>query len=186
MEKLKRFKIIIIHVYNVFSLFLQLPVFRGALWDANAIANDDEVMDNQNSKKRKLSSGGEDSSSDEKESRRRKRGKKKSKRRHMSSSDDESSCDTDASSGMKRNNKAMMRSPSPIHGLFFDEADDDGMNHVYRAVKQERIPVGWTEAPCSLCPSFDFCKEGGPVNPPDCTYYGDWLTGGAVAIEDGI
>jgi DNA-directed RNA polymerase III subunit RPC6 len=156
------------------------------LWDANAIADGDEGMDNPKSKKRKHSSGGDDSSSDEMKSRRRKQGKKKSKRKHTSSSDDESSSDTDASRGMKSNNKAMLHSPSPIHTLFFDETDD-GMNHVYRAVKQERVPVGWIEAPCRLCPSFDFCKEGGPVNPPDCTYYGDWLTGGStIAIEDGI
>jgi DNA-directed RNA polymerase III subunit RPC6 len=127
----------------------------------------------------------DDSSSDGRELQRTKQGKKKSKRRHTSSSDEDSpSYDSDASRGI--HNKAMKRSPSPIHALLFGETDD-GTDHVYRAVREERIPVGWTEAPCCLCPSFYFCKEGGPVNPQECTYYGDWLTGGsAVAIEDGI
>ncbi|KAH9077957.1 RNA polymerase Rpc34 [Lactarius deliciosus] len=47
--------------------------------------------------------------------------------------------------------------------------------YVYRAVRQERVALGWSEAPCGRCPVFDFCKEGGPVGPSECEYYGEWL-----------
>jgi len=148
---------------------------------------DDESPDSEHKRKKgSMALFADDSSSDGRELQRKKQGKKKSKRKHTSTSDEDSpSYDSDASRGIHGNNKAMKRSLSPIHTLFFD--DTDGMSHVYRAVREERIRVGWTEAPCCLCPSFDFCKEGGPVNPQECTYYGDWLTGGSVvAIEDGI
>lgn len=148
---------------------------------------DDESPDSEHKRKKGSTAlFADDSSSDGRESQRKKQGKKKSKRKHTSTSDEDSpSYDSDASRGNHGNNKAMKRSLSPIHTLFFD--DTDGMSHVYRAVREERIRVGWTEAPCCLCPSFNFCKEGGPVNPQECTYYGDWLTGGSViAIEDGI
>ncbi len=145
---------------------------------------DDESPDSEHKRKKGSTAlFADDSSSDGRELQRKKRRKKKSKRKHTSSSDEDS---TSYDSDVSRGNNKMKRSPSPIHTLLFDETDD-GMSHVYRAVREERIPVGWTEAPCCLCPSFDFCKEGGPVNPQECTYYGDWLTGGsAVAIEDGI
>ena len=57
--------------------------------------------------------------------------------------------------------------------------------YVYRAIKQERLSFGFSEAPCTQCPSFEFCKDGGPVNPRECVYYGDWLTAGTIAKEEG-
>lgn len=131
----------------------------------------------------------EDSSSSDEETRFREH-KKKTKRERLSSEDDgDSSSVTESGSETNRRAnkpKAMKRLPSPVRTLTFDDIDD-GRNHVYRAVKHERIPLGWIEAPCTLCPSFDFCKEGGPVNPRSCGYYRDWLSeGGVEAIEDGV
>lgn len=34
---------------------------------------------------------------------------------------------------------------------------------------------GLTEVPCGRCPVFEWCEEGGPVNPESCTYFDDWL-----------
>jgi DNA-directed RNA polymerase III subunit RPC6 len=34
---------------------------------------------------------------------------------------------------------------------------------------------GITEVPCMRCPVFDFCEEGGPVNPTTCVYFDDWF-----------
>lgn len=48
--------------------------------------------------------------------------------------------------------------------------------YVYRAIQPERLlNFGFSQAPCGRCPSFDFCKGGGPVNPQECVYYGEWL-----------
>ncbi|KAL6304308.1 RNA polymerase Rpc34 subunit-domain-containing protein [Sparassis latifolia] len=48
--------------------------------------------------------------------------------------------------------------------------------HVYRAVSGERFSFGCSQAPCVRCPTFTFCREGGPVNPRDCIYYDAWST----------
>jgi len=64
---------------------------------------------------------------------------------------------------------------------------DDGAGAVvYRAINQEKVTIGWTEAPCNKCPSFEFCKEGGPVNAKECVYYADWLVAGQIAFDDEI
>lgn len=34
----------------------------------------------------------------------------------------------------------------------------------------------YTEAPCGQCPKFSLCETEGPVNPPECLYYDEWLT----------
>lgn len=34
---------------------------------------------------------------------------------------------------------------------------------------------GFTEAPCSRCPVFNLCEEGGPVSASNCEYYARWL-----------
>ncbi|KAK2466513.1 hypothetical protein APHAL10511_002155 [Amanita phalloides] len=144
--------------------------------------------DTENSKRARRSTVlfAEDSSSDGGESERKNQGRrKKSRRKHASSSDGGSSSGaTNRNHG--RNRKHQKRFPSPISTLLFDEIDE-GLDHVYRAVRQERVPVGWTGTPCCLCPSFDFCKEGGPVNPRECVYYGDWVIDGSIAaVEDGV
>jgi len=79
-----------------------------------------------------------------------------------------------------KSSKSLKRSQSPMQT--WDEFDTSGGGgSVYRAIRQERVVVGALEAPCSQCPSFEFCKDGGPVNARDCIYFGEWLVGGAVA-----
>jgi DNA-directed RNA polymerase III subunit RPC6 len=51
----------------------------------------------------------------------------------------------------------------------------------WRALKQsareleDGISNGLTETPCSGCPVFDLCEEGGPVAPSNCEYFRTWL-----------
>ncbi len=76
--------------------------------------------------------------------------------------------------------RAHARSRSPLASL-----DDKGFRgaYVYRAVRQERVALGWSEAPCGGCPVFDFCKEGGPVGPSGCEYYGEWLKRATITMD---
>ncbi|KAI0249789.1 RNA polymerase Rpc34 subunit-domain-containing protein [Lactifluus subvellereus] len=76
--------------------------------------------------------------------------------------------------------KARMPTPSPVASL---EENIYGSAYVYRAVRQERVVLGWSEAPCGRCPVFDFCKEGGPVGPSGCEYYGEWLKKATIAMD---
>lgn len=48
---------------------------------------------------------------------------------------------------------------------------------LYRATRRLKISLGQTQAPCGICPQFNFCEEDGPVNPVGCTYLSDWLSG---------
>ena len=75
----------------------------------------------------------------------------------------------------------MKRSSSPAMELEFDTS---GGGSVYRALKAADTAFSWSEAPCELCPSFEFCKEGGPVNARECVYYGDWLSGESIVKEE--
>lgn len=34
---------------------------------------------------------------------------------------------------------------------------------------------GLSQAPCSQCPVFDICEEGGPVSASNCIYFEEWL-----------
>ena len=72
---------------------------------------------------------------------------------------------------------------SQLEAVGFDDLDTNPGNSLYRALKESIIPFAWTESPCGACPSFEFCKPGGPVNPQECSYYGDWLSGGTVSNE---
>jgi DNA-directed RNA polymerase III subunit RPC6 len=76
--------------------------------------------------------------------------------------------------------RAYARSRSPLASL-----DDKAFRgaYVYRAVRQERVALGWSEAPCGSCPVFDFCKEGGPVGPGGCEYYGEWLKRATITMD---
>ncbi len=76
--------------------------------------------------------------------------------------------------------RAHARSRSPLASL--DDKVFRGA-YVYRAVRQERVALGWSEAPCGSCPVFDFCKEGGPVGPSGCEYYGEWLKRATTAMD---
>lgn len=78
----------------------------------------------------------------------------------------------------KKRTHARSRSPlAPLDDKVFRGA------YVYRAVRQERVALGWSEAPCGSCPVFDFCKEGGPVGPSGCEYYGEWLKRAAITMD---
>ncbi|KAG6890941.1 hypothetical protein C0995_000898 [Termitomyces sp. Mi166 len=151
------------------------------------LSESDDDSDNIRSKKRKSKRGRgdseSDSSSDEDSSSRKKKPKKRKFRKSRDSSSESTS--DDERSRYSKSSKSLKQSPSP--GQTWDEFDTSGGGgFVYRAIRQERPVFGASEAPCSQCPSFEFCKNGGPVNPRDCVYFGSWLVGGTVAaIEDG-
>ncbi|KAK7060311.1 34-kDa subunit of RNA polymerase III (C) [Paramarasmius palmivorus] len=167
--------------------------------------SDSEAESTKKKRKRKKSKGASESESDsgrssKKRSKRRddtdsesesgdntKRRNRKSSKRDESS-EEESSSDSDSDDRRRRRSKSRSkRSPSPQTFSFDDYDDTAGSGSVYRAIRQERIDLGWSQAPCSVCPSFEFCKDDGPVNPKECVYYGDWLVGGTVAaIEDTV
>lgn len=82
----------------------------------------------------------------------------------------------------KSKSKSRARSSSPAAS----DVDADvfaGGAYVYRAVRQERVALGWSQAPCAKCPVFDFCKNGGPTNPQECTYFGEWLDREVISTE---
>ncbi|KAJ4472265.1 RNA polymerase Rpc34 [Lentinula aciculospora] len=129
------------------------------------------------SKKRMDSNVFDEESSDEDSTHKPK--SKGNKSRSTSDSGSDSDSDADGDHSHRSKSRSIRRSPSPFFSL-----DEVGGN-VYRAIREERVSLGWSQAPCSGCPSFEFCKSGGPVNPGECVYYGDWLAGGTVAaIED--
>jgi len=153
-------------------------------------SDSDDASSRKKKKKKKKNESDEESDSDDGA-----RGKKKKKKK-KDDSDDESdsdaptrkkkkkvkkeSSDSESDDDRGRRTKSVKRSPSPFN--MFDSEYSGGV--VYRAVNQEKITLGWSEAPCSKCPSFEFCKEGGPVNAKECVYYEDWLVAGTVAFDD--
>ncbi|KAL0070948.1 34-kDa subunit of RNA polymerase III (C) [Marasmius tenuissimus] len=147
---------------------------------------DDSDSDIPKSKKKaKKRRDDSDSESSEEESSRR-RNKRKS-RKSRDSSEESSSSESEDERRHRSKSKSTKRSPSPPIYSFDDYDEERGTGGVYRAIRQERLDLGWSQAPCSVCPSFEFCKEDGPVNPRDCVYYTDWLVGGTVAaIEDAV
>ncbi|KAF7313622.1 RNA polymerase III subunit RPC34 [Mycena chlorophos] len=133
-------------------------------------SDDESGSDDSSRRKKKKKKSKEDKSDSESEEERESRKKKKKVK-------EESDSDDDSSRRRRKKEKEVKRSPSPYD---FDYS----ASVVYRAVRQEKLSLGWSEAPCSKCASFEFCKEGGPVNPTDCVYYGDWLVAGTIAFED--
>ena len=57
------------------------------------------------------------------------------------------------------------------------QSQDEGIRKAAMREKElEDIGEGGiTEVPCLRCPVFDFCEEGGPVNPATCVYFDDWF-----------
>ena len=99
------------------------------------------------------------------------------------SSESESDAPPPKSKTKTKSKSKSKREPSPADDYMFDE-DALGGAHVYRAVHPERMGhFGLAQAPCGRCPVFDFCKSGGPVNPQECVYYGDWLGMAEVKAE---
>ncbi|KAI9061468.1 RNA polymerase Rpc34 [Trametes sanguinea] len=68
--------------------------------------------------------------------------------------------------------------PSAFYAL-----SDTGGHVVYRAVQEERVKLGLGQTPCVVCPTFDFCKSGGPVNPQECAYYDSWIAIDAAPVD---
>ncbi|KAH9908233.1 RNA polymerase Rpc34 subunit-domain-containing protein [Fomitopsis serialis] len=77
-----------------------------------------------------------------------------------------SDSDTDARPRSKSKSKSKSKRSSPALQYSLDAGDMDALEygaHVYRAVRQEYAGgVGLGQAPCTRCPTFDFCKPGGP------------------------
>ncbi|RPD63997.1 hypothetical protein L227DRAFT_521286 [Lentinus tigrinus ALCF2SS1-6] len=121
----------------------------------------------------------------------RKPSKGKAKQRSPStSSDDMSDSDTDYRShrDSKSSRKTLDRGRDRLGECDTYPAsmsrDSSGITRgvVYRAVHEERLRgLGLEEAPCIQCPTYDFCRSGGPVNPQDCFYYEGWLVQGEGA-----
>ncbi|KAI0718540.1 RNA polymerase III subunit Rpc34 [Cerioporus squamosus] len=103
----------------------------------------------------------------------------KQRKRRRPNSDTESGLDSDTDGKHPRRSSSSTkrkRSSSPggvdITASFLHE---DYGACTYRAVRQEHVAGGVSQAPCVRCPTFDFCKAGGPVNPQECLYHGAWL-----------
>ena len=96
--------------------------------------------------------------------------KGKARRRSLSptgSSDNGTSSDAN----MPLNSGSRPASDSPVMAN-----DHLACRTVYRAIYEERIHnIGLDQAPCTRCPTFDFCQSGGPIEPQSCVYYESWL-----------
>jgi DNA-directed RNA polymerase III subunit RPC6 len=53
--------------------------------------------------------------------------------------------------------------------------DENSKKHIYG---EDEAGTGYTEAPCSRCPVFDLCDEGGPVSAQNCEYFARWMDPG--------
>ena len=95
--------------------------------------------------------------------------------REGSRSTSKSRVKSNASKSAKRSS-----SPAPLEEYDYDNI---GTTHVYRAIRPERAASGWSQVPCTACPTFDFCDDRGPVNAKDCVYFGEWLSSGTAAAE---
>ncbi|KAF9647078.1 hypothetical protein BDM02DRAFT_3146353 [Thelephora ganbajun] len=98
-----------------------------------------------------------------------------SRRERSRSASSKSKLKSNASKSAKQSS-----SPAPFEGYDYGST---GTTHVYRAIRPERAVSGWSQAPCTACPSFDFCDDRGPVNAKDCVYYGEWLSSTTAAVE---
>ena len=65
-----------------------------------------------------------------------------------------------------------------------DLNDSSGGAFVYRAIRQERVVLGWSQAPCGGCPVFDFCSDKGRTNPRECAHYEEWFSLGTASQKD--
>ncbi|KAF9781359.1 RNA polymerase Rpc34 subunit-domain-containing protein [Thelephora terrestris] len=165
--------------------------------------SDDEPKRKRKKSKARDSDSEEDEDEDRVEKRKRKQSRSKSKKsKSRGRSEDESTTassdpDTESDGSSRRGrargsssksrskanvSKSAKRSSSPAP---FEEYDFENMGttHVYRAIRPERAVPGWSQAPCTACPSFDFCDDRGPVNAKDCVYYGEWLSSATAVAE---
>ncbi|KAG7097277.1 hypothetical protein E1B28_004643 [Marasmius oreades] len=148
-------------------------------------SDSDVPKSKKKAKKRRDDSESDSESSEEVSSKHQK--KRKSRKSRDTSDDESSSSSSEDEKRPRSRSKSTKKSPPPPAFSLEDYDESRNLGGVYRAVRQERLDLGWSQAPCSVCPTFEFCKEDGPVNPRDCVYYGDWLLGGTVAaIEDAV
>ncbi|KAF8516445.1 RNA polymerase Rpc34 subunit-domain-containing protein [Hysterangium stoloniferum] len=158
----------------------------------------DSDNDRKKSKKRKSASKSSKSSRSKSKSRSKKRSRSsssesesESESKSESESESESDASDSSSTSRRRKKRSLSKSRSKsktkakVKSKFDVNSDDsdDGMTalggaNVYRAIRHERVSLGWSQAPCGRCPVFDFCNETGPVNPKECTYYGEFLQQG--------
>ncbi|RDX40834.1 hypothetical protein OH76DRAFT_1412662 [Lentinus brumalis] len=159
------------------------------------VASSDENSDSERErerrkKKKKRSRESSDVDMSDDESSRRSKSKSKSKRKksrrsHSSDEDSDSGSESDRSrSRSKASSSKRKRSASPGEDITASFLQEGYGAYVYRAVRQELAAGGGgglSQTPCVRCPTFDFCKGGGPVNPQECEYYGTWLSAAEVA-----
>ncbi|KAH7912496.1 RNA polymerase Rpc34 subunit-domain-containing protein [Hygrophoropsis aurantiaca] len=128
-------------------------------------------------KKRKEDSESENESDSEDEGEKKKskskaKSKRKSKSKKRNDLSSEASSPSESSSAKSKSTTTKHQSPVPSAEQYDLSA---GGAFVYRAIRQERVALGWSQAPCGRCPVFDFCKDKGPTNPKECVYYEEWL-----------
>ncbi|KAI6044092.1 RNA polymerase Rpc34 subunit-domain-containing protein, partial [Pisolithus marmoratus] len=149
--------------------------------------SDEESSEKLPRKRKRKSKRVGSSSEDGSEEDRKKEHKRKSKKRQDTSSDEESESSEDDEGGKSasrsksssKSKKSSSKKSSTVKqqkSSALDLRDEfSGGAFVYRAIRQERVVVGWSQAPCGRCPVFDFCRDKGPTNPRECVYYEDWL-----------
>ncbi|KAI0059533.1 hypothetical protein BV25DRAFT_1049843 [Artomyces pyxidatus] len=144
----------------------KFPAFGATLWPADDSDTDDaEEQHVHEVRKRRRTSEGDG------EARQRKR----RRRTYGSSSDDAE--DSDIGSPNRRRKHTRLPEQEGEDSESGDSSPrstsvEEGSAYVYRAIHRERLAPGLTEAPCGQCPRFAFCREGGPVNPGECAYFG--------------
>ncbi|KAG9082255.1 34-kDa subunit of RNA polymerase III (C) [Ceratobasidium sp. UAMH 11750] len=172
-------------------------------------SDEDEDEDEDEGKRKKSKSKSKPKSKSKSKSRPKSKSKSKSKPKSKSksksksrrdSSDSSSESDSSESqpssesesepdspkpkSKSKPKTKKTKREPSPIELTSLNLIDiSPASSKVYRAIRRERVALGWTQSPCAGCPQFDFCHDDGPVNARECQYYTGWLDAG-VADEE--
>ncbi|KAF8688384.1 RNA polymerase Rpc34 subunit, partial [Rhizoctonia solani] len=114
-------------------------------------------------------SGGDSGSSNSDSDSDDERGRRKSKSKSKSKS---------SSKSKSKSKSKVKREPSPVEVQF-----DANAGRVYRAIRPERVALGWAQSPCHTCPQFDFCHDDGPVNARECQYYSTWLNAGIADAE---
>ncbi|KAF9008694.1 RNA polymerase Rpc34 subunit-domain-containing protein [Cyathus striatus] len=145
----------------------------------NSDSESDVDIRKKNKRQKDDTSGSDSDTTSEDESERRTKKKKKKKVKRDLSSDESS----DSTEDSRSRSKAVRKTKKELSPMEIEQVDEfSSTMYVYRAVKEENVSFGWPEAPCSQCPSFEFCKDGGPVNPQECVYYGDWLVAGSLGV----
>lgn len=156
------------------------------MWDSSVVGSEDAMAESEDegpipnnaspAKKRKHSSNMDEPSSSEAETF---TAKKPMKRKKKTESTDEDTEEGLSSSGRRRRKSTAIPSPDETEGETEPRSQrrssSSYVGSVYRTIRQERVALGWSQAPCGKCPVFDFCKDKGPVNPEECTYFEGWL-----------